>query len=85
MSTDRAIAITKDVILFVGGLCGIAYQQYTNNVNWLLLLVFSSMTGIPGVLNIVALLRNTSAIAQSLPPSHSQQQQPHSRSESANT
>jgi hypothetical protein len=55
---ERFIAIAKDVILFVGGLSGIAYQQITNNINPLLLLIFATMTGIPGLMNVISLWRS---------------------------
>lgn len=54
------IAIAKDAILFLGGLSGIAYQQVTGNVNFVFLAIFTAMTGIPGLTNLIFLLRGSS-------------------------
>lgn len=51
------ITIIKDLVLFFGGLAGIAYQQITNNVNPILLIVFTAMAGVPGITNIITLVR----------------------------
>lgn len=77
---ERFISITKDLILFLGGLAGIAYQQITGNVNTLLLVIFTAMVGIPGLTNLVTLLRGTTIAL----PSQSQVQ-PHSELESDNS
>jgi len=61
------IAIVKDLILFFGGLTGIAYQQITGNVNIVLLMIFTAMTGVPGLTNIISLVRNSPTVSQSLP------------------
>ncbi len=59
------IAIAKDLILFFGGLAGIAYQQITNNVNIVLLLIFTAMTGVPGLTQIISLVRNSPIVLES--------------------
>ena len=59
------IAIVKDLILFFGGLAGIAYQQITDNVNIMLLLIFTAMTGVPGLTQIISLVRNSPIVLQS--------------------
>lgn len=75
------ITIAKDFILFLGGLAGIAYQQITGNVNPLLLLVFTAMTGVPGVTHVIAILRGSATVSQSsLPPSSSSAQEQQSSS-----
>lgn len=62
------IAIAKDLILFFGGLIGIAYQQITGNVNVVLLMIFTAMTGVPGLMNIISLVRNSpTELPSSLP------------------
>jgi hypothetical protein len=33
VNAEKAIMVAKDLILFAGGMSGIAYQQITNNVN----------------------------------------------------
>lgn len=57
MKTDQKIAVTKDIILFVLGVGGIVYQLVTGNVNFGLLAVFTAMAGVPGVTNMISLLR----------------------------
>jgi hypothetical protein len=69
------IAVVKDLILFFGGLTGIAYQQITGNVNVVLLMIFTAMTGVPGLMNIISLVRNSPTESPS-----SQHQQPSSPS-----
>jgi hypothetical protein len=60
--TDTKI---KSWILLIAGLVGIAYQQYTGEVNWILLLIFTSMTGVPGVATIISLIKNSPIVLQS--------------------
>lgn len=64
MRIRQKIAIVKDLLLFFGGLAGIAYQQVTNQVNITLLLIYTAMTGIPGLTNIIALWRNSATVQQ---------------------
>jgi hypothetical protein len=68
--SGQAWTITKDVALFVAGLGGIVYQLLTGEVDIALLTVFTAMTGVPGLTNLVSLLRNGSGITS--PPSTSQ-------------
>lgn len=63
--TERAIAISRDLILFVFGLAGIAYQQVTGNVNFVLLAIFTAMTGVPGLLQLIGLTRSLRTESQS--------------------
>jgi hypothetical protein len=51
--------------LFFFGLFGIGYQQYTHDVNWILLLIFTSMTGSPMVATILSLLKNSPTVISS--------------------
>jgi hypothetical protein len=71
--TERIISVAKDLILFFGGLAGIAYQQISGNVNFTLLVIFTAMTGVPGLTNLITLLRGTAIKLPSqspvLPPS----------------
>lgn len=74
------IAIAKDLILFFGGLTGIAYQQITGNVNIVLLMIFTAMTGVPGLLNIISLVRS---LPTELPSVSRQPERSQSASDSA--
>jgi hypothetical protein len=73
----------KSWILFVIGLAGIGYQQYTGRVHWLLLLIFTTMTGVLTVTQLVALLKS-SHIVSSLSSSQQSLQEPDSDSSSTN-
>ena len=55
-SRGAARRISRDTILFVSGLAGIAYQQVTGKVSIPLLVVFGLMVGLPGVAALLALL-----------------------------
>lgn len=61
--------VVKDVVLFVVGIGGIVYQLVTGRVDFALLAVFTAMTGVPGLTNLLALLRPGSGIDS--PPSPS--------------
>jgi len=78
--TERAIAIGKDLVLFLGGLAGIFYQQLTGNVNFVFLAIFTAMTGVPGLTNLISILRGPVIGSES----QSQAQQP-LESESGNS
>lgn len=54
----------KSWILLVAGLVGIAYQQYTGDRDWMLLLVFTVMAGIPIPIHLYSLIKNSSTISQ---------------------
>lgn len=58
-STQHRITVAKDVLLFVGGMVGIAYQTVTGHVNFALLAVFTAMTGVPGLTNMISLIRGS--------------------------
>ncbi len=66
----------KTWVLLLAGLAGIGYQQYTGETDWVLLLIFSAMTGVPGITEVINLLRNsTTALPSSLPlPAESEQE-----------
>lgn len=68
MNAERRIAIIRDQVLFLGGLAGIGYQQLTGNVSTTLLIVFTTMIGLPGLTNVISLLRGGGA-TESPPPS----------------
>lgn len=55
---NRWFPVMRDVVLLTGGVLGIAFQTLTGDVNPLLLAVFTTMLGIPGVTNGLWLLRN---------------------------
>lgn len=65
---DHAISVTRDIVLLMFGLAGIAYQQVTGEVNFVLLAIFSTMTGIPGFVNLLPLLRGSATGSQSSQP-----------------
>lgn len=48
--------ISRDTVLFVAGLAGIGWQQYTERVVWPLLLFYGVMVGLPGAQALLALL-----------------------------
>jgi hypothetical protein len=62
---SRDEAKLKSWILLLSGLVGIGYEQYTGKVNWILLLIFTTMTGVPGLASIISLLRNSPIVIQS--------------------
>lgn len=55
----------KRWLLLLAGLVGIGYQQYTGEVNWFLLLVFTSMAGVPGIAEIILLIKNSPIVIRS--------------------
>jgi hypothetical protein len=65
VSTDGDDTKLKSWILLFAGLAGMGFQQYTGQVNWLLLLIFASMTGVPGLAHIISLLKNSPIMLQS--------------------
>lgn len=76
-ATDEKL---KSWLLLVAGLGGIGYQQWTGEVNWVLLLIFTTMTGVPGVTTLLSLIKNSPIV---LPSSSSPPEQPGSESESS--
>lgn len=52
-------------VLLLAGLTGMAYQQWTGNINELLLLIFTSMTGMPGLAHLISLVRSSITALQS--------------------
>lgn len=48
--------VSRDGILFIAGLAGIGWQQYTERVVWPLLVVYGVMVGLPGAQALLALL-----------------------------
>jgi hypothetical protein len=62
---SRDEAKLKSWILLLSGLVGIGYEQYTGKVNWILLLIFTTMTGVPGLASIISLLKNSPIVIQS--------------------
>lgn len=59
--------VTRDALLFVGGMTGIGYMTVSGNVNLALLAVFTAMTGVPGLTNMISLIRGSGT--ESPPPS----------------
>jgi hypothetical protein len=55
----------KSWILLIAGLAGMGYQQYTGQINWLLLVIYTSMTGVPGLAILISLIKNSPIILQS--------------------
>lgn len=52
-------------ILLLAGLAGIAYQQWTGEINIILLLIFTAMSGVPGLAQIISLIKNSPIVLQS--------------------
>lgn len=79
MSTKRDDAV-KSWILLLAGLAGIGYQQWTGDVNIVLLLIFTTMTGVPGIASIISLIKTSPIVLQS---SSSQPQRSESEQENS--
>jgi hypothetical protein len=79
MSNQRESRI-KTWVLLVAGLAGIGYQQYIGKTDWVLLLIFSAMTGVPGITELISLIRNSTTV---LPSSSPQQEVSGRESESS--
>ena len=74
----------KSWLLLIAGMIGIGYQQYTGETDWVLLLIFTAMTGVPGVTTLIALIRNSPTTLQSLlPPQGALEQELESSSNSS--
>lgn len=76
---DRSITVVKDLVLFAVGLGGIIYQLLTGNVNIWLLMVFVTMTGMPGLTSLLALFKSglpTGSQLPSAPPTASDSDSP---------
>jgi hypothetical protein len=58
----------KSWLLLIAGMIGIGYQQYTGKTDWVLLLIFTAMTGVPGVTTLISLIKNSPTTLQSLLP-----------------
>lgn len=84
MSTKDLENRLKRWVLLIAGLAGIAYQQYTGEVNWFLLLIFTSMAGVPGITEIILLIKNSPIVIRSSSspsePSESELDSSHSKS-----
>jgi hypothetical protein len=63
---ERKAAMVKEWLLLIAGLAGIGYQLITDNVNIVLLIVFTAMAGVPGLANLISLFRNSSTVLQSV-------------------
>jgi hypothetical protein len=55
----QVVAEIKDLLLFLGGLAGIGFQLVSGDVNVLLLLTFTSMTGMPRLATLISSIRGT--------------------------
>lgn len=65
MRPERKIALVKDMLLFFGGLAGIGYQQVTGEVNVFLLMIFTAMTGVPGLTSLISMWRGSGIVLPS--------------------
>lgn len=65
MRPERRSALAKEWLLLLAGLAGIAYQLINDDVNIALLLVFTTMTGVPGLAHVLSLIRNSPIVLQS--------------------
>lgn len=58
----------KSWILLAAGLFGIGYQQWSGKTDWVLLLIFTAMTGVPGLTKIISLIKTSPIVLQSSLP-----------------
>ena len=65
--TRRRISVTKDTVLCAVGIGGIIWQQVTGDVNFALLGVFTAMAGVPGLTNIISMVRGPGTASSSQP------------------
>jgi uncharacterized membrane protein len=60
------VNLFKDLVMFLGGMAGIAFQQYLSSQgqkpNLLFLGIFTLMTGVPGATNLIGLFRSQQRI-----------------------
>lgn len=60
------VNLFKDLVMFLGGMAGIGFQQYLSSKgqapNLLFLGIFTLMTGIPGATNLIGLFRSQQRI-----------------------
>jgi hypothetical protein len=59
--SPRWFVILRDLSLLVTGVIGILHQEFTGQASPLLLAVYTSLLGIPGAANVIAILRGTSS------------------------
>lgn len=64
MNAERVIAITRDAGCIVLSLTGIAWQQYTGNVNALLLGAYMALLGIPLGVNVRQIRQQARSVSQ---------------------
>lgn len=64
MKIGAVLTVVRDAGCLLWGFGGIAYQQWTGNVNVALLMVYTAMLGLPGAIGLVQLARGK----QELPP-----------------
>lgn len=50
MTRTRRIRVTRDTVLFVAGLVGLAYETYMGTERASLLIIFAAMMGLPAFL-----------------------------------
>jgi len=77
VSASRVYTIARDALLLAGGLAGIAFQQVTGHTDPVLLGVYLTLIGGPGVLGLASLAR---AGRPETPPTAEQSSQPASPS-----
>ena len=80
MPNKKEDSQVKSWILLLAGLAGIGYQQYTGETDIVLLLIFTAMTGVPGLTQLISLIKNSPIVLQS-----SSSQQDHLGSDSGNS
>lgn len=74
MKVDLYIKVTRDVGFLLFGFGGILHQQWSGHVSPYLLVVYSSMLGLPSIAGLIALKRNTyDSSSPSPPPSESEE------------
>lgn len=68
MDRPKWFVVFRDLILLIGGVTGIAYQEISNDVNLTFLGIYVAATGIPAVAHVFSLAR----LVTTVPPQPAQ-------------
>jgi hypothetical protein len=80
--TPRWLGILRDLVCLAAGITGIMHQEFSGQASPLLLAVYTSLLGIPGAANALAILRGTGGGS---PPSSSRSPAPSAELPSSST
>lgn len=67
MSTPKWFVVLRDLALLAVGIFGILHQEITGEASPLLLAVYTTLLGIPGAANALAILKGTTGGGGSTP------------------